>query len=44
MVYRILISIQVMGFVYERKRISRTKEEIFADDEIIELWEVSEVL
>lgn len=38
-----LISIQIMGFIYERKRIRQTKEEVLADDEIIELWEVSKV-
>lgn len=37
-----LISIQVMGFIYERKRIRQIKLEVLPDDSIIELWEVSE--
>lgn len=37
-----LISIQVMGFIYERKRIRQIKPEVLPDDSIIELWEVSE--
>jgi len=37
-----LISIQVMGFIYERKRIRDTVTAELPDDEIIELWEVPE--
>lgn len=37
-----LISIQVMGFVYERKRIRKVGGDVLPDEEIIELWEASE--
>ena len=35
-----LISIQAVGVIYERRRKPAEKGETFADDEIIELWEV----
>ena len=35
-----LISIQAVGVIYERRRKPEEKVETFADDEIIELWEV----
>ncbi len=38
-----LISIQIMGFIYERKKIREPKEVVLPDDEIIELWEVKTV-
>ena len=36
-----LISIQVVGFIYGRKAADTGGEELYADDEIVELWEVS---
>ena len=37
-----LISIQVVGFIYSRKSIADDNvTELYADDEIVELWEVS---
>jgi len=36
-----LISIQVVGLIYERKA-KRAAEVEYADDEIIELWEVGQ--
>ena len=35
-----LISIQAVGVIYERRKKPAEKGETFADDEIIELWEV----
>ena len=35
-----LITVQVMGVIYERRKKPAEKGETFADDEIIELWEV----
>ena len=35
-----LISIQAVGVIYEKRRKPAEKGETFADDEIIELWEV----
>ncbi|MBE6598454.1 MAG: DUF1538 domain-containing protein [Ruminococcaceae bacterium] len=34
-----LISIQIMGFIYERKKVHEPEEILLPDDEIIELWE-----
>jgi len=36
-----LISIQVVGFIYNRKAAADNVSELYADDEIVELWEVS---
>jgi hypothetical protein len=33
-----LISIQIVGFIYGRKKHTETEVEVVADDEIIELW------
>ncbi len=38
-----LISIQIMGFIYERKKVKESVKVVVPDDEIIELWDLQEV-